>query len=1018
MGITNTPKLALEKPDYLEPRWDLPVSRNWDALDLIADVVPAAAKALVTSANVVDIFVYNTANDLDGGAWTKKANYQSWYWETLNTATRGRKREFPVVALIIAETTKVTIFDLTETDCPMWMVLGSGSAASTLGVFRATATYPIKAAVMLNGVLSSALNSGANNNNAGVHGFNFLEDVAFKYSATTGSCGYVAGIVNYKTTNITVDSTSYPPIVHPDCNDVAMTLILGRALNVYGLTDPCIAVATTGGISIIDGLAGVGTVVDISAPSNTSSKKVLFDGGDIWFNCFEHESFGGNVIPSADYSNVNFFAFFRKRYYYTSAVPSPSLLGSLAWIGGAARVGPSSLAVGTLSGLSLLIEDPITPANGMVAHITKDYNTGWMKGDIRRALICDANGTTETLENLVTSWANYSGVGFEYETFASSGNSITSAINSSGSGYGSTNKLNLVLGKRYTIRASCTLNSGVYPYLIMGIVDSAAGVDFPGSQITAPVITFTFTHSTAAEDYLWISHPSILGDFSAVITVSEAIKDRSVKDTSFEAIGSLNRAPVATGAELQAISGFSNNNYLVQNPSTDADFGTGDFYITFWLKEAPNSATELLFARGYYDGGYGGGGFGAYISPTGILAFQITDDAFATVDDIQTAVPVDDNFYRCVVAQRVGNYLQLYINGVKVANDVEIVNATGTLSNVNAKLLVGISAALNFGALNATMALIRIGVGNLSAAQIAKQYSDELPLFVAGAKCRLQSTSNQINSLTYDERKNRLFVGTQTGITEFNKLVANLSDRIANTNIAKSISVDSDYLGIGTATNAVANVEPLLIRERIEKVENKPPSKQFGDVLGGNYAEFEADGHLKFNGTATVFEDDNMDPLALTGTGTAPAEISFSTTGIKIASFVNGATDGVSGHREVPHCSKAAATIQFHCHWYPTTTNTGVCRFGLEYFFTQTGVAPTFPAIIYVEQAGGGVAWAKQNANFANITPPNELGCQVHFRFFRDGGHTNDTFTGDAAVSTIGYHYEADGGGSRQINVK
>lgn len=191
----------------------------------------------------------------------------------------------------------------------------------------------------------------------------------------------------------------------------------------------------------------------------------------------------------------------------------------------------------------------------------------------------------------------------------------------------------------------------------------------------------------------------------------------------------------------------------------------------------------------------------------------------------------------------------------------------------------------------------------------------------------------------------------------------------------------------------------------------------FGDNFG-NYSEFEADGHLFFNGAATVTEDDNMDPLTLTGGATAPTAINFSTTTVKIASFVNAAVDSVSSHKEIPHSSKFGATISFHFHWYPTTTNTGVARFGLEYFFSQDGVAPTFPAIIYAEQAGGGTAWAKQNLAFADLTPPSELGCQLHFRFFRDGTHGNDTFTGDSAVSTIGYHYESDGCGSREIAVK
>ena len=83
------------------------------------DFVPVLDKILLTSANIVDVFIYDTRLDSDGGAWRNTATTQSWYTETLGTATRGVKRKFPQVALIVAETAKVTIYDATETGCPM-----------------------------------------------------------------------------------------------------------------------------------------------------------------------------------------------------------------------------------------------------------------------------------------------------------------------------------------------------------------------------------------------------------------------------------------------------------------------------------------------------------------------------------------------------------------------------------------------------------------------------------------------------------------------------------------------------------------------------------------------------------------------------------------------------------------------------------------------------------------------------------------------------------------------------------
>ena len=71
----------------------------------------------------VDVFVYDTSKDSDGGAWRKRTTHTSWYNETLGTATRGTRREFPAVAVIVVETGQVNIiYDGDDPDLPMWMI--------------------------------------------------------------------------------------------------------------------------------------------------------------------------------------------------------------------------------------------------------------------------------------------------------------------------------------------------------------------------------------------------------------------------------------------------------------------------------------------------------------------------------------------------------------------------------------------------------------------------------------------------------------------------------------------------------------------------------------------------------------------------------------------------------------------------------------------------------------------------------------------------------------------------------
>ena len=79
------------------------------------------------SDTAVDIFIYDTSKDSDGGAWRKRTNNTSWYNETLGTAIRGTRREFPAVAVIVIESEHLKIYDGDDPSLPMWMVFEHGS---------------------------------------------------------------------------------------------------------------------------------------------------------------------------------------------------------------------------------------------------------------------------------------------------------------------------------------------------------------------------------------------------------------------------------------------------------------------------------------------------------------------------------------------------------------------------------------------------------------------------------------------------------------------------------------------------------------------------------------------------------------------------------------------------------------------------------------------------------------------------------------------------------------------------
>ena len=104
-----------------------------------ADINDISAIKGSVGKTAVSVFVYNTADDSDGGAWRHRCTNTSWYNMELGTRHRGHRREFPSVAVIVMEAGGDTpgthvdyvIYDGDDPSFPMWMT--SRFAISTSG---------------------------------------------------------------------------------------------------------------------------------------------------------------------------------------------------------------------------------------------------------------------------------------------------------------------------------------------------------------------------------------------------------------------------------------------------------------------------------------------------------------------------------------------------------------------------------------------------------------------------------------------------------------------------------------------------------------------------------------------------------------------------------------------------------------------------------------------------------------------------------------------------------------------
>jgi len=751
---------------------------SWEIAGQRDELLQAIAATKTVTA--VDVFVYDTSKDSDGGAWRKRTQSTSWYNETLNTATRGSRREFPAVAVIVAEAAKVTIYDGDDPSLPMWMVFN----ASTSNMLILGGGYSLIGGLSaLNGVFtacSSGIAAG------GLNVINLIADIGNtvnQYAPPTFSATYTG-----KYTGSVADrnlglgfaaSTGYlsNTIVNRTVNDVAMTVLPDAPIDsATGLPVPTIAVATAGGVSVIK---DDGTVVDITGSlsgSEASDHAVLFDDVNrLWLvdRGFVNYGFylvGFNLVPSADttVSSADF------KYSTTS---STAVFGNIRTLGVTSNLAISASA--SSSGLTKYSHG-IDADDGMVAYTTSTYNTGWMNGDVKGAFLSDTDDT-----DLVGSGELVTNGTFDTDTSGWTGrNANTTLAVSSG-------KLSVSAGAADTAYAyqQITAEAGTPLVLTLDYFDIAGtsrvyigvgpGTDTyydSGNLSGDGSLTVTFT-PTSANPYisLYASITATLGFESQYdnVYVILADADRSVNNNGLIINGTVPRTPVATGADLVAYGGFSASNYLEQPYNSDLDFGTGDFCVMGWVKGWNPAAGQYTVLSRL---GTNAITFGKDSSSNKMAVFQS-----GRMTEINSVTQLDQNSWSHIAFVRSGSLMYLYINGA--------FDNSASMPSWNFDLADGVVQVGTYaGSQNngGSIALLRISATAPTASQIAKIYNDEKVLFQENAQATLYGSSDAVTALAHDSDTNLLHVGTSAGRSVFQGL-----RRVSNTTTAVGTAISA-----------------------------------------------------------------------------------------------------------------------------------------------------------------------------------------------------------------------------------
>ena len=764
---------AIDSSGFVETTGDTMTGALDVQSTITADGLNLDAISETISDTAVDVFVYDTSKDSDGGAWRKRTQGTSWYNEAAS-ATRGSRKEFPAVAVIVVKDSTVTIYDGDDPDLPMWMVFNAGTSTTSTHIANANKTP--SSISMLNGDLCLGFPVGG----WGVSRIGFLSDSQLWYWSSA-QYRQVLNTISERNSLGAPGNGSYYQVetfglVNAVINDVAMTVLPNAPIDAAtGLSRVTTAVATNSGVSVIK---DDGTVVDLTYTVNgtNESGSVNFTEGNgvAWstrnlsgtYAYLQHL----HSIPASDYSSAPDNVYERD----VNTVPGYNglYMGKLLSI-------PNGYAAASTSALTLFNENKSLTAAGMNAYVTSSYATGWMNGAIKLATLSDTDDTNVTGSELVTNG-----------TFASDSNWTKGSNWSIANGVATTTGANsasasrllsqtnvLTVGETYTLSVHINGSNVSANNVYLSLNGPSTNIRNVTSAINS-TFYITFVATTTTLEFTTSAAGNYSGNFSidnvSVRLASEIQKDRSVNGNGLQVFGTVTKNPVATGADLVAYGPFTNANYLAQPHNSDLNFGTGDFCIMGWFKLDSNSGSSRIVYRQQDTSN----SWTLYSNAANLWFYQT--DGTATYS--KTSGTHSLGVWNHIVVRRTNALTDFVLNGVIQANDAGYPGTTARDATFTSPLYIGRDPN-NSGTDNVwggSLALIRISATIPSPEQIKKIYEDEKVLFQENAQATLYGSSDAVTALAYDDSTELLHVGTSAGRSVFQgvRRVDNTTDAV------------------------------------------------------------------------------------------------------------------------------------------------------------------------------------------------------------------------------------------------
>ena len=826
-------KLIGTSPNQVPSNADLGTAAYLESNEVLlakGSKVTAIAKEISNTAK--HVFIYDTSNDSDGGAWRKRTQGTSWYNEPLNTKIRGDRKEFPTVALIVTEQLRVTIYDLDDPNVPMWMRFDSGS-----NVLIGNNVTSLHQSAMMNGLMMTGKNGGS----AGFSIVDFIaEDNIGIWRASAGYLykfrGSVADRNKSKAYNNTYD-TSFATI-GAQIYSVAMVLESNAVINQKtGLACPTLLAGTDFGLTIIrnwtdrvqkeiwdiyNGSDSYDEVRNIEVQDDiiywsvdgtqvSYSQRLSDVKSDINYGTYNSAGVTGhtrNMFMTQDHGGRT-----------TSDMPV-RVLGR----NGSDHLLVTKDAVGSHepspdgqfeAGLTIINQNTKTFLNidAMASNVTTKYNSGYLPGKTILANLASTNprpllgtinvvnGDFDTASDF-NSWGNQAGGGKAQFSIVS-GRAYLNGRTSGG--YDQIfQDVTTIPGEDYVFEAEIEPVAN-YPYYSVFARSGGANVTTYGGEqmhsnqgfnynkIYKIQVGFTATTDTTRVVIGGNSANGDQGYFNNVNVYPADLSRKRVKETvgrfGDQAIrvtdgGLVPRRPVAPGAELMGYGPCSDGNRLIAdaNHIRTSNIGVGSYTVCAWIKkDSRTTNTYIMDAIDFYGGGSNSRMYFLIDNSNG---FYVSTGGAAS----NRSIILKDYEWNLVMATRdTNNNVRFGLNGewyTPTTNPQS--NSNVTTDGTRYLTISGYHGTWSYDYSWDSMALFRYSKTGITKEQFRKMYEDEWPMFQPNAKVTLYGDDDNIRALSRDPHTNLLHAGTSHGRSTFKGLT-----RVDNSENYITASIDA-----------------------------------------------------------------------------------------------------------------------------------------------------------------------------------------------------------------------------------